>query len=247
MSQTPPPAVKAEDHRFLFRTLPHLINYLVLALSFGLIVFISYDTYRGVDYLENSVYMGYQLICCVIFLVEYFYRLVINRHKWRFFFMALPFLLISIPYLNIIVYYNINVSREALLYLCFIPILRGLFALIMVVSFIAKKISTTVFYSYILVIIPLVYMSGLIFYIAEKDVNAAVKNFWYALWFAGMNITTIGCYINPMTAPGMIIGFFLSLLGLVMLPLFTVYCGDIFTTMNKKIKIAKENEKEGKA
>ncbi|MBD5607690.1 MAG: hypothetical protein HDQ93_02430 [Desulfovibrio sp.] len=99
--------------------------------------------------------------------------------------------------------------------------------------------TTTVFASYILVIIPLVYMCGLIFYIAEKDINTGVKNFWYALWWAGMNVTTIGCDINPMTAPGMIISFLLSLMGIIMLPLFTVYCGDILTTLNKKLKEAK--------
>ena len=233
-------STEKKDGGFLWSSsLPHIVNYLVLVLSFGLIVFISYDTYRGVNYLENNVYMTYQLICCIFFLFDYFYRFFISPHKWRFFVFALPFLLISIPYLNIIVLLNINVSREALLYLCFIPILRGLFALIMVVSFIAKKMTTTVFASYILVIIPLVYMCGLIFYIAEKDINTGVKNFWYALWWAGMNVTTIGCDINPMTAPGMIISFLLSLMGIIMLPLFTVYCGDILTTLNKKLKEAK--------
>ena len=221
---------------FWSASLPHAINYCVLILSFGLITFISWDTYRGVDYLENNIYMTYQLICCVIFLIDYVYRLFLSKHKWRFIIFALPFLIVSIPWLNIIVFLNINVPREALLYLCFIPIIRGLLALVMVVSFIAKRITTTVFASYILVVLPLVYMGGLIFYIAEKDINTAVKNFWYALWWAGMNVTTIGCYINPMTTPGMIIAFFLSLLGIIMLPLFTVYCGDIFQTLNKKIK-----------
>ncbi len=230
-----------KDSGFLWSaSLPHAVNYAVLVLSFGLIVFISYDTYRGVNYLENNIYMTYQLICCIIFLLDYFYRLFLSKHKFRFFILALPFLLISIPYLNIVVALNINVPREALLYLCFIPILRGLLALIMVVSFIAKKITTTVFASYILVMIPFTYMCGLIFYIAEKDINIAVKNFWYALWWAGMNITTIGCYINPRTAPGMIISFLLSLMGIVMLPLFTVYCGDMISTLNKKLKNSKD-------
>lgn len=217
---------------------PKILNYLVLILAVGLIAFISWDTYRGVDYLENPVYMHYQFVVCIIFLIEYVYRFVISRHKLRFLFVAFPYLLISIPYLNIIEFYNLNIHPELLHFLCAVPIFRGLVALIMVVNYIAKKISTTVFMSYLLVLIPTVYMSSLLFYVAEKHVNTAVKNLWYAFWWAGMNVTTIGCDINPMTPTGMVLGFILSLLGIIMLPLFTVYFGQVIQ-MYDNIKIKK--------
>lgn len=213
------------------RIVPRILNVIVLILSFGLIVFISWDTYKGVDYLMNAAYMKYQFAVCILFLAEYIYNFVISRKKIRFFIFTLPFLLVSIPYLNIIEYYNIDLNRELLHFLCSIPIFRGLAAIVFMVSFIAKKISTTLFFSYLLVMVPLIYMSGLLFYVAEKDVNTAVKNLWYALWWAGMDVTTIGCYINPVTSTGMILGFILSLLGLIMLPLFTVYCGQAFQTL----------------
>ncbi len=87
-----------------------------------------------------------------------------------------------------------------------------------------------------LVLLPVVYMSGLVFYIAEHAVNPGIRNFWYALWWAGMSVTTIGCYINPVTATGMILGFVLSLLGIVMFPLFTVYFGNLIQNYEKKLK-----------
>ncbi len=145
-------------------------------------------------------------------------------------------MLISIPYLNVIEYYNINVSREYLHLLCSIPLFRGLIALLMIVTFLTRNLSTTVFASYALVLLPIVYMSGLFFYVAEKDVNLAIKNFWYAQWWAGMTVTTIGCDINPMTPTGMILGFVLSLLGIIMLPLFTVYFGQVVQIYSKKAK-----------
>lgn len=222
------------SHSFWTQTLPKALNILVLILSLGLIALISWSTYKGIDYLENSLYMSYQLIVCIFFILEYFYRLCISQHKIRYFFFALPFLLISIPYLNIIEHYHIGLDHELLVFLCFIPIVRGLVALIMVVAFIAKRMVTTVFVSYVLVVIPTMYMSALIFYVAEKDINSGIVNFWYALWWAGMNITTIGCDINPMTATGMIISFMLSLLGIIMLPLFTVYAGDFFNVFTHK-------------
>lgn len=228
------------DWRRLFwtKTLPNALNFLVMLLSLGLIFLISLSTYKGVDYLENRLYMGYQLVVCLFFLLEYFYRLAISRHKPRYFCLAMPFLLISIPYLNIIEHYHIAVKQEVLIYICFVPIVRGLVALVMVVSFLAKRIASTVFISYILVVIPTVYMSAMIFYVAEKGINPGLKNFWYALWWAGMNITTIGCDINPLTGTGMIISFILSLLGIIMLPLFTVYTGDFFNVFTNRNKPA---------
>lgn len=214
--------------------LPKILNYFVMVLSLGLLAFISWATIRDFDYLSNTRYMHYQLIVCAVFLFEYLYRFVISRHKLRFLFWAFPFLLISIPYLNIIEYYGIMVDDEVLTYLRLVPVIRGLFALVMVVNYATKRLSTTVFMSYLLVLVPLVYMASLIFYTAEKHINEGVKNFWYALWWGGMNVTTIGCDINPVTPTGMIIGFLLSLLGIVMLPLFTVYLGDAIGSYTKK-------------
>lgn len=225
-------------HGFWFTRAPQVLNYIVLVLAFGLIAFISWDTYKGINYLEDSIYMNYQFAVCMVFLIEYIYLFRISHHKIRYLFLALPFLLISIPYLNIIEYFNINVDNTVLHLLCSVPIFRGLVALVMVVVYVAKRISTTVFFSYVLVLIPVIYMSGLFFYVAEKDINTAVKNFWYALWWAGMNVTTIGCDINPMTGTGMVLGLLLSLLGIIMLPLFTVYAGDVFTMMDSRKKKA---------
>lgn len=235
MSENPSVVEREKDiERFLGSTVPRYLTYAVLALAFGLIALISWAICNGVDFLEDPFYMKYQLITCTVFLCEYFYRLIISTEKKRYFFWALPFLFISIPYLNIIANLGISVPRDLLVYLCFIPILRGLFALIMVVTYVADSLVTTVFASYVVVLVPVVYMSGLIFYIAEYSVNSAVKNFWYAQWWAGMSVTTIGCYINPVTNTGMILGLMLSLLGIVMFPLFTVYLGEVIRIYSHK-------------
>lgn len=230
-------------HHFWTVSLPHFLDYLVIVLAVGLIVFISWDTYQGVDYLMNDTYMDYQFGVCIIFIFEYFYRFAISKHRIRFLILAFPFLLFSIPYLNLIEAFNIQVDKTTLHYLCSVPLFRGLIALVMIVNYIAKNISTTVFFSYALVLIPIVYMSGLFFYVAEKAINPGIKNFWYALWWAGMCVTTIGCDINPMTPTGMVLGFILALLGIIMLPLFTVYFGNVVQLYDNKMKTLK---KEGK-
>lgn len=224
------------NKNFWLHTFPKILDYIVIVLAFGLIVFISWYTYKGVDYLMNNAYMTYQFAVCIFFIMDFFYRLIITHHRIRFFIICFPFLLISIPYLNLIEYFDLNVGKEALHLLCSVPIFRGLIALMMVVNYVAKTLSTTLCASYVLVLFPIVYMSGLLFYVAEKDINIAVKNFWYAMWWAGMNVTTIGCNINPVTSTGMVIGFILSLLGITMLPLFTVYLGNAVQNYNKKVK-----------
>lgn len=225
-----------DGKNFWSKTFPDLLNYVTILLSLGLIIFISLDTYRGVDYLENTTFMKYQFAVCMLFFAEYIYRFVISRHKWRYLILTIPFLLICIPYTNIISYYNLDINSDLLHYICSIPIFRGLVALIMVVNFLTKKLSSTVFFSYLLVLVPAVYMSGLFFYVAEKSVNPGVKNFWYALWWAGMSFTTLGCDINPVTATGMILGFIVSLLGIIMLPLFTVYSAQMIQSYDKFAK-----------
>lgn len=237
-------AAPKTGHPFWSEKLPRFLNFLVLVLSFGLIAFISIDTYRGVDYLENSTYMEYQFYVCLVFLAEYLYRFIISKHKLRFFVLSFPFLFISIPYLNIIEQYNLLVSHELLSYICFIPIVRGIVALVMVVTYVTETLASTVFASYLLVLVPIIYMSGLIFYVAEKAVNPAVKNFWYAQWWSGMNASTVGCYINPVTPIGMILGLVLSLLGLIMFPLFTVYFGQMITMYNRKLKGSASGQKQ---
>lgn len=233
VTQAIPPVLR---HPFWSVALPNVLNFLTIALAFGLIAFISFDTFSGVDYLENTLYMEYQFYVCIIFLVEYLYRFITSEHRVRFFILAFPFLLISIPYLNIIEYYNLTVSHELLTYICFIPIMRGIVALVMVVNYLSRNLASTVFVSYLLVLVPFIYMSGLIFYVAEKAVNPDVKTVWNALWWAGMNASTVGCYINPATSIGKLLSLILSLFGLIMLPLFTVYFGQMITAHNTRLK-----------
>lgn len=216
-------------------TIPKALNYFILVLSLGLIAFISWDIYKDQSFLENTVYMHYQFWVCIIFIAEYLYRFIISKHRIRFFILAMPFLLISIPYLNLLSMAGLQVDQQIFNYLRFIPVIRGLVALVMVTSYVSRNVTTTVFASYTVVLLPIIYMSGLVFYIAERHVNEAVKNMWYALWWAGMNVTTIGCYINPVTGIGMGLAFLLSLLGIIMLPLFTVYCGAVITDHNRRI------------
>ena len=90
---------------------------IVLVLSLALIVFISYDTFKGINFLENHVYMDFQFWVCMIFLLDFFTQLVLAKDRKKYFARRWFFLLISIPYLNIIEQFNIQFIEAVLL--CF--------------------------------------------------------------------------------------------------------------------------------
>ena len=70
------------------------------------------------------------------------------------------------------------------------------------------------------------YFISLIFFVVERGVNPGVKDYWDALWWACMDMTTVGCDIVAVTPIGKIISFILAAAGIMMLPIFTVYITD---------------------
>ena len=88
--------------------------------------------------------------------------------------------------------------------------------------------------SYLSIMILLVYFCSLIFYQREAGVNPDVNSYWTALWWSAMNMSTVGCYINPVTVAGKIVAVVLPISGMIIFPLFTVYLTDYVTRTIKK-------------
>ena len=55
----------------------------VMILSIALIVFISYDTFKGINFLESRVYMDFQFWVCIVFLTDFFLQLAVAPDKKR--------------------------------------------------------------------------------------------------------------------------------------------------------------------
>ncbi len=67
---------EATDHydrrRRHARIVTGIAHWIVLVLSLLLIIFISYDTFVGIPFLSNKVYMNFQFGVCIIFMVDFF-------------------------------------------------------------------------------------------------------------------------------------------------------------------------------
>ncbi|MDE6512215.1 MAG: potassium channel family protein [Muribaculaceae bacterium] len=210
------------------------MNIVVLILSAALISWISYDTFKRINFLENHTYMTFQFWVCMVFILDFFIGLFYAPRKWAYFKGRLLFLILSIPVLNIVNMYNITLSPDMLYFARFIPLARGALALAIVVSYVSTNAVTSLFASYITIMLFIAYFCSLIFYQREAGVNPDVNSYWTALWWTMMNLSTVGCSISPVTVAGKIVAVILPISGMIIFPLFTVYLTDYVTRSFKK-------------
>lgn len=231
---------KPRRHTYLIDSL----RWIIIVLSILLIVFISVDTFQGVNFLENRAYMTFQLWVCVVFMLDFFIELAIAGDRWHYLKTHFLFFILSIPYLNLTDIFDISLSGEALFFVRFIPLARGVMAMTIVVGAISRNRLTSFLASYVVTLAAFIYLGSLIFYYCESGANPEVTDFGLALWWSCMNATTLGCNIYPVSIPGEIIGCLLSVCGIVMFPLFTVYITSLIRQYRKSQEIYQPSEEE---
>lgn len=200
---------------------------MVLLLSVALVTFIAYDTLNAIPFAENSSYMTFQLWVCIVFMLDFVIGLVFARRKWRYVARRWLFLLISIPFLNIIDAINLDIPNQWLYLIRFIPLIRGALALSIAISYITANRITGLFYSYLIILVAIIFFASLIMLQYEQPVNPQIPDYQTALWWACMDATTIGSDINPVTGIGKILAILLAAMGMILFPLFTVYFTDL--------------------
>lgn len=173
-------------------------------------------------------YLTLQLMVCIVFLGDFFVGLADSDAPARYLLRNLPFLLLSIPYLSIVRWCGAVLTREAMMALTMITLLRSFLALYVVVRWLVAGPARRLFYAYLLTVVIFTYLSGIVFYDFEIHVNPHLTTLGDALWWAGMGVTTVGAAIFPVTAVGKLFAVLLPLLGMLMLPVFTVYVTDTY-------------------
>ena len=211
-----------------------LLHIIILILSLFLIISISIDTYKGTQFYLQSSYMKVQLWICIWFIFSFFLELILADRKWRYIWSHLLFFLISIPYINIINYFGWTFSSETTYLIRFIPLVRGGYALAIVVGWLTYNKASSLFVSYLTMLVATIYFSSLVFYVLEHKVNPLVNKYGDALWWAWMDVTTVGSNISAMTITGRILAVLLAALGMMMFPIFTVYVTNLVQMANKK-------------
>lgn len=141
----------------------------------------------------------------------------------RFFARNFLVLLISIPYLNIIDWSGAELPRYWAMLIGIMPLMRAFLAFYVVVQWLVDNKVRKLFFAYIFTVVVFTYISALVFYDYEILVNSRLHGFGNALWWAWMNVTTVGAEIFPVTAIGKIFCVLLPSLGMMFFPIFTTY------------------------
>lgn len=200
-----------------------LLHVIVLVLSIYLIWTISYDTFKGISEFQRPRFIRIEFWICVVFILDFFVELFLSQRKWHYFLTHFLFLIVSIPYGALIQHYGWNFGPETAYLVRYIPLIRGGYALAIVVGWFTYNKATGLFVTYVVTLVATVYFSSLAFYVFEHGVNSGVHDYNDALWWAAMDVTTIGCNIEAVTPVGRILSVLLALFGIMMFPVFTVY------------------------
>ena len=99
----------------------------------------------------------------------------------------------------------------------------------MVVRWLVDNKIRQLFTAYIFTVVVFTYISALVFYDYEILVNDKLHGFGNALWWAWMNVTTVGAAIFPVTAVGKVVCVLLPIVGMIFFPIFTVYISQYYT------------------
>lgn len=204
------------------------INILVMLASVMIIIVLSVETLYPKEILSMQFILGFQLVICCIFLVDFFIRLSSSDKKGRFFLYNFILLLVSIPYLNIVHWFSIDVNQQVHLILRTLPLIRGIYGVAIMIGWVTRNKINNLFFSYVITIVSVTYYSSIMFYSIEKGVNSQVTNYWDALWWACMDVTTVGSNIYGVTFLGQLLAAVLAGAGMMMFPIFTAYITTIY-------------------
>ncbi|MDE5875150.1 MAG: potassium channel family protein [Muribaculaceae bacterium] len=216
-------------HLFKTQALYMVLHILILLLSIFLVVCISIDSFHNEAFYDVPRFMKVQFWICVIFLADFFIEFFLAPNKWHYISTHFLFFLVSIPYNSIITHYGWTFDPQLTYCLRYIPLIRGGYAMSIVVSWFTYNKATGLFISYLATLLFTIYFASLAFYLFEHGVNPLVVNYDDALWWAFMDATTVGSNITAVTTVGRILSVLLAALGMMMFPIFTVYVTNILT------------------
>lgn len=206
----------------------NVLNTVSLAASVVLLVSISIEVADRADDLLSDRYRVLQLVVCSIFFVTAIFRLLIPEYRRRHWFRDTLFALASIPYINILEWSGVELHGRYERVVAFAPVVISVMATVIILEWLIDGRKRRLMAAYILTVIMFTYISALLFYDCEMGVNSRLNGFGDALWWAWMNVTTVGAEIFPVTAIGKVICVVLPVVGMMFFPIFTVYISDYY-------------------
>lgn len=218
------------------KALEKFLNALVLLGSMAIIVIASIELLEGNNALSETFILKFHLWICGFFLADFFVRWYTDGWTGRFFKHNIFFLLVSIPYLNIVYSLSTTISHSTWLILRLIPLARGIYGVSLIVSWMTRSRITNLFATYLTILFTTIYFCSIVFYYMEHGVNPPVKTYWDAFDWALMNVTTVGSNIFGVTKIGQVLAVVLASAGMIFFPIFTAYVTTKFQSKRKGVQ-----------
>lgn len=216
------------------KPLEHILNVLVLLASLAIIIVLSIELLSVTPILSERFILHFHLAICSVFLADFFVRWYYSGGRLGFLGRNLIFLLVCIPYLNIVHSLVPTVSHTAWIALRLIPLARGIYGVTIIVRWMTRSRITNLFATYLTILLVTVYFSSVLFFFLEHGVNPLVKDYWDSLTWALMNVTTVGSNIFGVTRFGQSLAVTLAASGMIFFPIFTAYVTTKFQSKRDK-------------
>ncbi len=205
------------------------LNIVTLAAGALLLLAMSVEILTGDHRHFSQAYLWIQFAVCIVFLADFFIRLARSERRTRFFLRNLFFLLLSIPLPQSgrLVFAG---ARARLGHAHRTDAAASGFSGALHHRRMARQEplqSTAGGLSFSVLVFT--YLASLVFYDYEILVNPRLADYGDALWWAWMNVTTVGAAIFPVTAVGKVVCVLLPIVGMIFFPIFTVYISQYYT------------------
>ena len=205
-----------------------LLNGATLVASIVLLGAISIEVTQGDRTQFSAWYRALHLGVCCIFFAAAVVRLSIGEYRRRHWLRDTLFALACIPYINIAAWLGIALPHGLLRLVAFAPILISLLATTIIIEWLIEGRTKRLMAAYTLTVLLFTYIAALIFYDYEIGRNESLHTFGDALWWAWLNVTTVGAPIVAVTTIGKVVGIVLPVVGMMFFPIFTVYVADYY-------------------
>lgn len=201
-----------------------ILEILLLIVSVLLIVGVTIEVVIGDRSQFSKLFLTLQFIVCIVFFVNFFIELAESKSPRRYVVRNLIFLLLSIPYLNLMVWFMPNLDRTTFILAGATPVIRSLLAISIILRWtIRGNTAKSLFFAYTLAVILFTHLSALLLYDIEFGANPDLHNFGDAIWWAWMGLSTAGAQLVPISWIGRVLGAILPMMGMMILPIFTGY------------------------
>lgn len=211
------------------------INILTLVASILLLASLSTEILYSKELMRFSdAYSWAMFVVCIIFIIDILALTLHSPHPWRFLLCNSYILLLSIPWHTIAQWMGVSLNHTWQMAMSGVVMLRAVMALYITLRWLISGRATRLLWAYIATVVVSTYFAALFFFEYEAPVNSAVGSFGDALWWACMNVTTVGSAITPVTPLGKSICVVLPIVGMAMFPVFTVYITTLFDSASKQ-------------